>query len=38
MPRVVVAGGGIGGMATALSLHAAGITDVEVYEVRCHHP
>ncbi|MGH3546792.1 MAG: flavin-dependent oxidoreductase [Pseudonocardiaceae bacterium] len=32
MPRVIVAGGGIGGMATALSLDAAGITDVEVYE------
>jgi 2-polyprenyl-6-methoxyphenol hydroxylase-like FAD-dependent oxidoreductase len=29
---VIVAGGGIGGMALALSLHAAGITDVEVYE------
>jgi 2-polyprenyl-6-methoxyphenol hydroxylase-like FAD-dependent oxidoreductase len=30
--RVVVAGAGIGGLATALSLHAAGITDVTVYE------
>jgi 2-polyprenyl-6-methoxyphenol hydroxylase-like FAD-dependent oxidoreductase len=29
---VAVAGGGIGGMALALSLHAEGITDVEVYE------
>lgn len=32
MPQVIIAGGGIGGMAAALSLHAAGITDVEVYE------
>jgi 2-polyprenyl-6-methoxyphenol hydroxylase-like FAD-dependent oxidoreductase len=32
MSRVIIAGGGIGGMATALSLHAAGLTDVEVYE------
>ncbi|MEU0933927.1 MULTISPECIES: FAD-dependent monooxygenase [unclassified Embleya] len=30
--RVVVAGAGIGGLATALSLHTAGITDVTVYE------
>jgi hypothetical protein len=30
--RVIIAGGGIGGMATALSLHTAGLTDVEVYE------
>ncbi|MGC0422999.1 FAD-dependent monooxygenase [Embleya sp. AB8] len=30
--RVVVSGAGIGGLATALSLHAAGITDVTVYE------
>lgn len=32
MLRVIVVGGGIGGMVTALSLHAAGITDVRVYE------
>lgn len=32
MVRVIIAGGGIGGMATALSLHAVGITDVGVYE------
>lgn len=32
MPGVIIAGGGIGGMAAALSLHAAGITDVEIYE------
>jgi len=30
--KVVIAGGGIGGMALALSLHAAGIPDVEIYE------
>lgn len=30
--RVVVAGAGIGGLATALSLHAAGVADVSVYE------
>ena len=30
--RVVIAGGGIGGLSLALSLHAAGIDDVEVLE------
>jgi 2-polyprenyl-6-methoxyphenol hydroxylase-like FAD-dependent oxidoreductase len=30
--KVAIGGGGIGGMALALSLHAAGITDVDVYE------
>jgi 5-methylphenazine-1-carboxylate 1-monooxygenase len=30
--RVLIAGGGIGGMATALSLHAVGITEVDIYE------
>jgi 2-polyprenyl-6-methoxyphenol hydroxylase-like FAD-dependent oxidoreductase len=30
--RVIIAGGGIGGLATALSLHAAGISDVLVAE------
>ncbi|RPI10052.1 MAG: flavin-dependent oxidoreductase, partial [Actinobacteria bacterium] len=30
--KVVVVGGGIGGCALALSLHAAGIEDVEIYE------
>lgn len=30
-PRVVIAGAGIGGLTTALSLHRAGITDVTVY-------
>ena len=30
--KVAIVGGGIGGMSLALSLHAAGITDVDVYE------
>jgi 2-polyprenyl-6-methoxyphenol hydroxylase-like FAD-dependent oxidoreductase len=30
--RVVIAGAGIGGLATALSLHAAGVTDIVVCE------
>lgn len=30
--KVVIVGGGIGGCALALSLHAAGITDIEVHE------
>ena len=30
--KVVIVGGGIGGCALALSLHDAGITDVDVYE------
>jgi 5-methylphenazine-1-carboxylate 1-monooxygenase len=30
--KVLIAGGGIGGMALALSLHDAGLTDVEVFE------
>lgn len=30
--KVAIAGGGIGGMTLALSLHAAGITDVDIYE------
>lgn len=30
--RVLIAGAGIGGLATALSLHAAGITDVTIHE------
>jgi len=30
--RVVIAGGGIGGMTLALSLHAAGFSEVDVYE------
>jgi 2-polyprenyl-6-methoxyphenol hydroxylase-like FAD-dependent oxidoreductase len=30
--NVAIAGGGIGGMTLALSLHAAGISDVDIYE------
>lgn len=30
--RVIIAGAGIGGLTTALSLHAAGITDVVIHE------
>ena len=30
--KIAIIGGGIGGMALALSLHAAGIKDVDVYE------
>ena len=30
--KVAVVGGGIGGMSLALSLHAAGLNDVEIYE------
>ena len=30
--KVAIVGGGIGGMSLALSLHAAGLTDVDVYE------
>jgi 5-methylphenazine-1-carboxylate 1-monooxygenase len=30
--RVAIIGGGIGGMSLALSLHAAGLDDIEVYE------
>ena len=30
--KIAIAGGGIGGMTLALSLHDAGITDVDVYE------
>lgn len=30
--RIIIAGGGIGGMALALSLHDAGLRDIEMYE------
>jgi 2-polyprenyl-6-methoxyphenol hydroxylase-like FAD-dependent oxidoreductase len=30
--RVLICGGGIGGLSLALSLHAAGFTDIEVFE------
>lgn len=31
-PKIIIAGGGIGGLATALSLHASGLTDVHIFE------
>ena len=30
--KILIAGGGIGGLTTALSLHAAGQTDLQVFE------
>jgi 2-polyprenyl-6-methoxyphenol hydroxylase-like FAD-dependent oxidoreductase len=30
--KIIIVGGGIGGMALALSLHAAGLDDLEIYE------
>lgn len=31
-PKVIIVGGGIGGLSTALSLHAVGIEDVHIFE------
>jgi hypothetical protein len=31
-PRIIIAGAGIGGLSTALALHAAGFTDIHVFE------
>ena len=31
-PRIIIVGGGIGGLSTALALHAAGFTDIHVFE------
>lgn len=31
-PRILIAGAGIGGLTTALSLHAAGFTDIHIFE------
>ncbi|THY25155.1 FAD/NAD(P)-binding domain-containing protein [Aureobasidium pullulans] len=31
-PRIIIAGAGIGGLTTALSLHAAGFTDIHIFE------
>ena len=35
--RIAIVGGGIGGMTLALSLHDAGLTEVEVYEFASHY-
>ncbi|KAK1673215.1 hypothetical protein BDP55DRAFT_227463 [Colletotrichum godetiae] len=31
-PKIIIAGAGIGGLTTALSLHAAGYTDIHIFE------
>ncbi|KAF5502724.1 5-methylphenazine-1-carboxylate 1-monooxygenase [Colletotrichum aenigma] len=31
-PKIIIAGAGIGGLAAALSLHAAGFTDIHIFE------
>lgn len=31
-PRIIIAGAGIGGLSTALALHAAGFSDIHVFE------
>jgi 2-polyprenyl-6-methoxyphenol hydroxylase-like FAD-dependent oxidoreductase len=31
-PRIIIAGAGVGGLATALSLHAVGLTDIHIFE------
>ncbi|KAK0384294.1 hypothetical protein NLU13_8382 [Sarocladium strictum] len=31
-PKIIIAGGGIGGLVTALSLHAAGFSDIDIFE------
>ena len=31
-PRVLIAGGGIGGLSAALALNAAGFTDIQIFE------
>jgi len=31
-PKIIIAGGGIGGLVTALALHAAGFSDIDIFE------
>ena len=31
-PKIIIAGGGIGGLVTALALHAAGFTNIDIFE------
>jgi 2-polyprenyl-6-methoxyphenol hydroxylase-like FAD-dependent oxidoreductase len=35
-PRILIAGAGIGGLSTALALHAAGFTDIHIFEASAH--
>ncbi|GJC84853.1 5-methylphenazine-1-carboxylate 1-monooxygenase [Colletotrichum liriopes] len=35
-PKILIAGAGIGGLTTALSLHAAGFTDIHLFEASSH--
>lgn len=35
-PKILIAGAGIGGLSTALSLHAAGFTDIHIFEASSH--
>lgn len=35
-PKIIIAGAGIGGLTTALSLHAAGFTNIHIFEASSH--
>ncbi|KAK5658010.1 hypothetical protein OQA88_2564 [Cercophora sp. LCS_1] len=35
-PRILIAGAGIGGLTTALALHAAGFSDIHIFEAAAH--
>lgn len=35
-PKIIIAGAGVGGLATALSLHAVGLTNIDIYEASHH--
>ncbi|KAH8664240.1 hypothetical protein BX600DRAFT_481456 [Xylariales sp. PMI_506] len=35
-PRILIAGAGIGGLTAALALHAAGFTDIHIFEAASH--